>query len=193
MAAARLILASTSPRRLDLLKQVGIVPDQVAPADIDETPLKSEMPTAYVARLAAEKAAAVSAQHAGCFILAADTTVAVGRRILGKAADEKELRAFLGLMSGRRHRVITGVSIIAPNGKQRTFTVSSVVRFKRLSEADIREYIASNEWQGKAGGYGAQGLAAKYIPFISGSFSNIVGLPIHETAQTLESLGYERH
>ena len=188
---AEIILASASPRRLELLQQVGIVPDQIVPADVDETPLKKELPTRYVQRIAALKAAEVVKHHPNSFILAADTTVALGRRILGKAADEKEERAFLSLLSGRRHRVITGVCVIAPNGKRQEKTVSSVIRFKRLTEEDITHYITSGEWRGKAGGYGIQGKAAALIPFLSGSYTNTVGLPIYETVQMLRNLGYE--
>lgn len=189
---APLVLASASPRRLDLLKQIGITPDKILPADIDETPLARELPAPYVRRLAIGKAETIAAQNPDAFVLAADTTVAVGRRILGKAADEAELRKFLDLMSGRRHKVITGLCLIAPGGKKRDTVVSSVVRFKRLTPRDIKAYVDSGEWQGKAGGYAIQGMASTFIPFISGSYTNIVGLPLFETAALLESLGYER-
>lgn len=188
---AGLILASASPRRLELLRQVGIVPDKVVPANIDETPLKKELPARYVERIAALKAAAIAKNHPDSFVLAADTTVALGRRILGKAENEAEERKFLELLSGRRHRVITGVCVVAPGGKKREKTVSSVVRFKQLTEKDIAAYIASGEWKGKAGGYGIQGKAATLIPFVSGSYSNIVGLPVYEAVQMLKGLGHE--
>lgn len=188
----RLILASASPRRLDLLRQMQIVPDAVAPADIDETPKKGELPLVYAQRIAAEKAAAVKAAYAGAVILSADTVVACGRRILPKAESEGEARACLALLSGRRHRVISAVSVIAPDGTQRTRPVTSTVKFKRLSAGDIETYIKSMEWKGKAGGYAIQGLAAAFVPFISGSYTAIVGLPLAETMQMLKGAGYER-
>ncbi|MFN7114426.1 MAG: Maf family protein [Alphaproteobacteria bacterium] len=191
-ARLRLVLASASPRRLDLLRQMQIVPDAVAPADIDETPHKAELPLAYAQRIAAAKAAAVHAGHPDCVILSADTVVACGRRILPKAETEGEARACLALLSGRRHRVISAVSVIAPGGTQRTKPVTSTVKFKRLSAAEIETYIKSGEWKGKAGGYAIQGLAAAFIPFISGSYTAIVGLPIAETMQLLKGAGYER-
>lgn len=189
--AAPLVLASASPRRLELLKQVGIIPDAVVPADIDETPLKNELPTAYVRRVANGKAKAVRETHKSHFILSADTTVAVGRRILGKSEDTTEIAKWLSLLSGRRHRVITGVSLITPDGKQRDKLVTSIVQFKRLTERDIEKYIASDEWRGKAGGYGIQGQASGLISYISGSYTGIVGLPLYETLNMLESAGYE--
>ncbi|MBW7909878.1 MAG: septum formation protein Maf [Alphaproteobacteria bacterium] len=188
----RLILASASPRRLDLLRQMLITPDAVAPADIDETPKKGELPLAYAQRIAAEKAAAVKAAHAGAVILSADTVVACGRRILPKAETEGEARACLALLSGRRHRVISAISVIAADGTQRTRPVTSTVKFKRLSADDIETYIKSMEWKGKAGGYAIQGIAAAFVPFISGSYTAIVGLPLAETMQMLKGAGYER-
>jgi septum formation protein len=187
-----LILASASPRRLELLKQAEIVPDRIIPADIDETPRRTEQPAVYARRMAEEKALKVAAAETDAFILAADSIVAVGRRILGKPATEDEARAFLKLMSGRRHNVMTGVTVIAPGGRMKTALVSSVVKFKRLSKEEADAYIASGEWKGKAGGYGIQGRAAILIPYISGSYSNIVGLPIYETVHLLKGLGYER-
>jgi septum formation protein len=163
-----------------------------SPADIDETPLKAELPATYVRRIAEEKARKTATAHKGAIILAADTIVAVGRRILLKAETEEEARGFLALMSGRRHKVITAVSIIDTNNRQKTRLVASVVKFKRLSEQEIAAYIASNEWKGKAGGYAIQGQAATLIPFISGSHSAIVGLPLFETVAMLEDAGYER-
>jgi septum formation protein len=181
-----LILASASPRRLELLKQVGIVPDKVVPADIDETPHKAELPTAYAKRIASSKALKVYELYKGSVILAADTVVGVGRRILPKTEQEDEARKCLELMSGRRHRVITGISVVDAKGVQKTKLVTSVVRFKRLAEGDIAAYIKSGEWKGKAGGYAIQGFAGALIPFISGSYSNIVGLPLHETVAMLK-------
>jgi septum formation protein len=191
-ARHRLVLASASPRRLDLLRQMQIVPDAVIPADIDEQPRKGEVPLAYAQRIAAEKAAAVRALHPDCIILSADTVVACGRRILPKAETESEAFACLALLSGRRHRVISAVSVIAPCGTQRTRPVTSIVKFKRLCKTEIESYINSGEWKGKAGGYAIQGLAAAFIPFISGSYTAIVGLPVAETLQMLEGAGYER-
>lgn len=189
---APLILASASPRRLDLLKQAGITPDRVIPADIDETPLKGELPAPYAARIAREKALKVAASSTGAIILSADTVVALGRRILPKAETEERARACLALLSGRRHRVLTGVTAIAPDGRARGLVAESVVRFKRLTKTETEGYIASGEWRGKAGGYAIQGLAATLIPYISGSYSNIMGLPLYETVQLLRGMGYER-
>ncbi|MEZ0225248.1 MAG: nucleoside triphosphate pyrophosphatase [Alphaproteobacteria bacterium] len=184
-----LILASASPRRLELLKQAGIAPGKVVPADIDETPHKAEIPAAYAKRIASAKALKVYEQHKGDIILAADTVVGVGRRILPKTENENEARACLVLMSGRRHRVLTAISVVGKNGRQKTKLVTSVVQFKRLSEPEIAAYIKSGEWKGKAGGYAIQGLAAGLIPFISGSYSNIVGLPLYETLAMLKDAG----
>ncbi len=184
-----LILASASPRRLELLKQSGIVPAAVVPADIDETPRKTEQPEIYAARIAAEKALKIAGLHPGKIILAADTVVGVGRRILPKTEKTEEAKACLELMSGRRHRVMTAVSVVGRDGKQKTRVVMSVVRFKRLSAPEIAAYLESMEWQGKAGGYAIQGKAAALIPFISGSYSNIVGLPLFETLNMLKEAG----
>ncbi len=184
-----LILASASPRRLELLKQVGIVPAKVVPADIDETHLKTELPHLYAKRIASSKALKVHDQHKGEIILAADTVVGVGRRILPKTETEAEARKCLELMSGRRHKVMTAVSVIDASGRQKTKLVTSVVQFKRLSESEIADYITCGEWKGKAGGYAIQGRAAPLIPFISGSYSNIVGLPLHETCTMLKDAG----
>lgn len=184
-----LILASASPRRVELLKEAGIAPDKIIPADIDETKLKGEKPEALVLRLACEKARAVAAQHPDHAVLAADTTVAVGRRILEKPADEAEARAFLTLMSGRRHKVLGGICLITPNGKEYSRLVTSVVQFKSLSESEFRHYLASREWEGKAGGYGIQGLAAAFVSFLSGSHSNVVGLSLYDTIHLLAGSG----
>jgi septum formation protein len=181
-----LILASASPRRLSLLAQAGITPDQVAAADIDETPLPRELPTAYVARLACEKARAVAVQYPHAVVLAADTTVAVGRRILGKPEHADEAQRFLRLLSGRRHRVHTGICVVR-DGCVRQRTVTTQVQFKPFSESEIAAYLATGEWQGVAGGYRIQGMAERYIVAIHGSYSNVVGLPLRETCQLLES------
>ena len=179
-----MILASASPRRLELLKLLGITPAHVIPADIDESERKGELPLTYVKRIAEAKAQLVAQQYPNALVLAADTTVAVGRRILQKPADEMEARAFLKLLSGRRHQVMTCVAVVK-NGKLRSRTVTTVVRFSRLSTAELDGYIESGEWKGKAGAYAIQGRAAAFIPFMSGSHSNVVGLPLHETAQLL--------
>jgi len=181
------ILASASPRRLQLLRQINVIPEAVIPANINETPHTREKPKPYAERLAAEKAKAVSIANSGNLILAADTVVACGSRILPKAEDIATTRQCLNLLSGRRHKVISGVSLILPSGQQFTKSVSSVVAFKCLSAAEINQYIDSNEWDGKAGGYAIQGLAASYVRFISGSYSNIVGLPLFEVAGWLNT------
>jgi septum formation protein len=183
--SGKLVLASASPRRLDLLAQIGLVPDIVDPAAIDETPRKAELPDKHALRLAAEKAAAVAPRHHGAFILAADTVVACGRRILPKAEDEATARKCLELLSGRRHRVYGGIALIGPDGRRTTRLAESTVIFKRFSEAEIRTYLESGEWRGKAGGYAVQGRAAAYIRFLSGSYSNIVGLSLYDVTQLL--------
>ncbi|HEV8679890.1 MAG TPA: nucleoside triphosphate pyrophosphatase [Stellaceae bacterium] len=185
-----LVLASASPRRLDLLRQVGIEPERIDPANLDETPGKGELPAPYVVRLAEAKARAVQPRHPGAFILAADTIVACGRRILPKAEDEAAARACLALLSGRRHRVHGGVAVIDPAGGIAVRRVVSQVAFKRLSQSELASYLASGEWRGKAGGYAIQGRAAAFIPWIAGSYSNVVGLPLFETAQLLAGRGY---
>jgi septum formation protein len=188
--SAELILASASPRRLDLLRQAGIVPDRVVPADIDETPLKAETPDRHALRLAVAKAQAVSQLHPGAFILAADTVVGCGRRILPKAEDEVTAARCLSLISGRRHRVLGGIALIAPDGRMATRLVESAVIFKRLSGAEIAAYLASGEWHGKAGGYAIQGRAAAYVRFLSGSYSNVVGLSLYDVHQLLTGFGW---
>ena len=185
-----LVLASASPRRVELLRQIGIVPDHIDPATIDETPRPGELPPGHVLRLAEAKARAVMSRHPGAFILAADTVVACGRRILPKAEDAATARACLTLLSGRRHRVYGGIALVTPAGDIAVRRVMSQVAFKRLSDPELRAYLDSGEWQGKAGGYAIQGQAAALIPFVSGSYSNVVGLPIYETAQLLAGRGY---
>ncbi|SFA97124.1 septum formation protein [Poseidonocella pacifica] len=184
----RLILGSGSPRRRELLKQIGVEPDEIRAPDIDETPLKGEVPRAYCARIAREKVTAVAAAEDD-IVLCADTTVAVGRRILGKAENEAEARGFLNLLSGRRHRVITSVAIKRGENKWAR-DVETAVRMKRLSAAEIDSYIASGDWRGKAGAYGIQGAAGAFIPWINGSFTSVVGLPLAETANLLIAAGY---
>ncbi len=186
-----LVLASASPRRLELLARIGVVPDRVLPTDTDETPRKAELPRQLAARLAAAKAEAAAAQAGpGALVLAADTVVGVGRRILGKPADEAEARRFLELLSGRRHRVLTGVALRTPDGKARARLVDSVVAFQLLTAAQIAAYLESGEWRGKAGGYAIQGRAEMFVRFLSGSHSNVVGLPLFETAQLLRGVGW---
>ena len=185
-----LILASASPRRKELLAEQGITPDKIIPADIDETPLKGELPRPYVKRMAIEKAQAIASSHSDSFILAADTVVVLGRSILQKPSDEAEAYQFLTRMSGRRHKVIGGICLITPDAKIITRVVETIVKFKTLSEDDKQYYIASKEWEGKAGGYAIQGLAAQFIPFISGSYSNIVGLSIYDTLNILKGNGF---
>jgi septum formation protein len=184
----KLILASASPRRLDLLARIGVVPDAVLPADIDETVLKGELPAPHAERLAAQKAAAVA--EPGAIILAADTVVAAGRRILPKAEDEATARSCLELLSGRRHRVHSAVTVIDSAGMARHRLSTTVVAFKRLTADEIAAYIASDEWRGKAGGYAIQGRAEAFVRFLSGSHSGVVGLPLFETRALLLSAGY---
>ena len=187
--APRFVLASASPRRLELLRQIGVEPDLIDPADIPETPQPRELPRDLAARLAREKAAAVAARHPGAVVLGADTVVALGRRVLPKADDEATARHCLEQLSGRRHRVLGGVCIIGADGVLHRRLVVTTVRFKRLGRAEIDGYLASGEWRGKAGGYGIQGCAAAFVPWINGSYSNVVGLPLSETAMVLSALG----
>lgn len=190
-ARPRLVLASASPRRRELLARIGVIPDAILSADIDETPLPGELPRACALRLAEAKAAAVAAlpEAEGALVLAADTVVGVGRRNLGKPADEAEARRFLALLSGRRHRVITGVAL-RREGRAWSRRVETVVKVKRLSDAETDAYIESGEWRGKAGGYAIQGIAAALIPEINGSYTSVVGLPLTETANLLAGAGY---
>jgi septum formation protein len=184
-----LILASASPRRLDLLAQIGLVPDAVDPADSDETPRKGELPPLYAARMAAEKAAAVAARHPGAHVLGGDTVVACGRRILPKAEDVATARKCLGLLSGRRHRVLSAVTVIDDKGHARHRLSTTIVTFKPLSDAEINAYLASGEWDGKAGGYAIQGRAAGLVRALSGSPSGVIGLPLYETRALLVAAG----
>ena len=192
---ARLVLASASPRRLDLLRRIGIEPDLVLSCDIDETPLKAEKPRDHARRLARAKAEAAlarlsSAEREGAFVLAADTVVSVGTRILPKAETEAEARACLALLSGRSHRVLTGLCIVTPRGAFRERLVETRVVFKRLSSVETEGYVASGEWRGKAGGYAVQGSAEMFVRQIVGSHSSVVGLPLHETAAVLGGEGW---
>ena len=183
-----LVLASTSPRRRELLARIGVIPARIASPDIDETPLKAELPRDYVARLAKGKALAV-ARAADEVVLAGDTTVAVGRRILEKPTDEADLRRMLGLLSGRRHHVYSGLCVVGTDGKARVRVADTVVAFKVLSAAEIDWYVESGEGMGKAGGYAIQGRAETFVRFLSGSHSNVVGLPLFETRTLLTSAG----
>lgn len=185
----RLILGSGSPRRLELLAQLGLTPDEVRAPDIDETPRKGELPRDYVRRMALEKAQA-STCAADEVVLCADTTVCMGRRIMGKPADAGEAAQFLFAMSGRRHRVITAVALRVGDDI-RLRDVVTQVKMKNLSDADVNGYLATDDWQGKAGGYAIQGPASAFIPWISGSFTAVVGLPLAETAQLLQSAGIQ--
>jgi septum formation protein len=187
-----LILASSSPRRLDLLRQVGIIPDRTLHPDIDESPATGELPRPLAARLAGAKAEAVAALlgPAAGYVLAADTVVACGRRILPKTETETQARRCLDLLSGRRHRVHGAVCVLAPDGRRAARVVTTMVEFKRLTGAEITAYLASGEWQGKAGGYAIQGRAAAFVPAINGSYPNIVGLPLVETLALLVGLGW---
>ena len=186
----RLVLASASPRRLALLARIGVVPDVVIPAEIDETPARSELPTDYALRMAAEKAAVVHAVEPAALILAADTVVSAGRRILPKTETEEEARATLSLLSGRRHRVHSAVTLIDAAGRARHRLSTSIVTFKRLSAAELDAYLASGEWQGKAGGYAIQGRAEALVRHMSGSHSGVVGLPLYETRILLRAADY---
>ncbi len=188
--SSRLVLASASPRRVELLAQIGIVPDKIAPAHIDEIPIKTELPTDLARRLGAGKAAAIAPDHPGHYVLSCDTVVCVGRRILDKAETEEDARRFLKLLSGRRHRVHGGLCVIGPDGAIHDRLVTTAVVLKRLEKTEIDAYIDSGEWHGKAGGYAIQGRAAVFVRKIIGSYSNVVGLPLFETSMLLKGLGY---
>jgi nucleoside triphosphate pyrophosphatase len=185
----KLVLASASPRRRDLLAQIGVVPDIIAPADIDEKPLPGEAPRVYAERMATEKAVAMAAIHTNDFVLAADTVVACGRRILPKAESVETARQCLDLLSGRAHRVYTGLSLTI-EGRSVTKSVMTRVQVARLSPLDQKAYLAGGEWEGKAGGYAIQGSAALFIKAINGSYSNVVGLPLFETGNLLKGMGF---
>jgi septum formation protein len=198
-ASQKLVLASGSPRRIELLQQAGIEPDRVLPTGIDETPARGEHPRSLAKRLSrtkAERAAASLSKEAGfsgCFVLAGDTVVGVGRRVLPKAELVEEASNCLRLLSGRSHRVFTGICLVAPSGKVRQRLVETRVRFKRLSREEIDLYIASGEWRGKAGAYAIQGLAGSLVVKIVGSYTNVVGLPLYETVSLLTAEGYRVH
>lgn len=185
----RFILASASPRRIDLLAQIGVTPHAIIPADIDETPQAAELPRAHALRLATQKAAEVAKTQTNCVILAADTVVGVGRRILPKTETEDEAKLCLELLSGRAHRVYTGVCVIGLDGTPHMRLSETRLKMKRLSTAEQRGYIQSGEWRGKAGGYGIQGLAGAFIASLNGSYTGVVGLPVFETRNLLMSAG----
>lgn len=188
--AGALVLASASPRRLELLRQVGIEPDRVDPADIDETPLRDETPRRLVARLAVGKAQAVAARHPAAHVLAADTIVAVGRRILGKPEHEADARRMLTLLSGRPHKVLTGVAVIAPGGRTASRVVESRITFKRITDRELDAFIAGGDWTDASGGYKIHRLAGAFVTDISGSYTSVVGLPLYETLNLLGGLGW---
>lgn len=188
MTSPMLILASASPRRLELLARIGIVPVKISPADIDEDPLEGELPRNYARRMGREKA--LAAASADGFVLAGDTVVAAGRRILPKAEDEATARKCLQLLSGRRHRVLSSVALLAPDGTLREKLNETIVKFKRLSEDELSAYLASGDWHGKAGGYAIQGAAEGLIVSIQGSHSSVMGLPLYETRALLKSAGF---
>lgn len=190
MRPLSLVLASASPRRRELLARIGVEPAETDPADIDETPRSGELPRDYAMRMAAEKAAAVAPRHPGSPVLAADTVVAAGRRILAKTEDEGEARDCLALLSGRRHRVLSAVTLIDATGQARHRLSTTIVTFKRLTDAEIAAYLARGEWRGKAGGYAIQGFAEAWVRFLAGSHSGVIGLPLYETRTLLESAGY---
>jgi len=189
MSGDGFILASASPRRLQLLAQIGLTPDDVHPADINEDPIPGELPRPHAMRLAQEKAAVVSALFPGKVILAADTVVGVGRRILPKTLERSEAETCLRLMSGRAHRVFTGVCVIDAHGVSRAKVSETRLKVKRLTEQELTAYLDSEEWHGKAGGYGIQGKAGAFILFLSGSYTGVVGLPVHETSVMLRTAG----
>ena len=190
MTRHSLILASASPRRRDLLRSIGVEPDEISPADIDEAPRADETPRRYALRLAQEKACTVAKRRQGALVLAADTVVACGRRILPKAEDRETARQCLELISGRAHRVFTGVCLLGPNDEARVRVVETRVKVRLLDDRRVRSYLETGEWEGKAGGYAIQGAFAAHIAMLAGSYTNVVGLPLYETANLLESAGW---
>ena len=189
-APAALVLASASPRRLDLLRQVGIEPDQILAADINETPLADETPRRLAVRLAVEKARAGASRTPNAFVIGADTVVALGRRVFGKPADEADARRMIGLLSGRAHKVLTGVAVCGPDGRIVSRLSETRLHWKRLTPAEMEDFLAGGEWRGVAGAYRIQGRAAAFTLDLHGSYSGVVGLPLYETLALLEGLGY---
>ena len=192
MKTSKLILASSSPQRLSLLKTIGIKPDKVVPANIKEIPDKKEKPKDFVIRMSKEKAFDVAKENSNSFILSGDTIVAAGRRIIGKPSDRKEAKEILSLLSGRRHRVLSAFTLIKPDLKEITKLVTSIVKFSRLSENDLNEYLDTEEWRGKAGGYAIQSRASSFVPWISGSYTGVMGFPINEVKNVLISSGWKK-
>ena len=188
--AHQLILASASHRRLELMSQIGIKPDKISPSEINETPIKNEMPGPLALRLAKEKATKIACSNSNCFIIGADTVVGVGRGIVGKPESISAAKRYLELLSGRRHRVYGGICILAPNGIKLERLVKTIVKFKRLSSNEIEMYLSTGEWQDKSGGYAIQGCAASFIPWINGSYTNVVGLDVSALKDMLTGLGY---
>lgn len=185
-----LILASASPARKTLLEAAGLAPDLIVPADIDETPRKGEKPTAYVKRLAEEKALAIQQKHPKAYIIAADTIAVMGARIIGKASSRAEAEKIIRRFSGRKHRVITGLCVLSPDGKKSVRLISSAVKCRMVQAKEIKTYLDSGEWEGKSGCYGLQGRASAFIETINGSYTSIIGLPIAETISILNGMGY---
>ena len=192
MKISKLILASSSPQRLSLLKTIGIKPDKVVPANIKEIPDKKEKPKDFVIRMSKEKAFDVAKENSNSFILSGDTIVAAGRRIIGKPSDRNEANEILSLLSGRRHRVLSAFTLIKPNLEEITKLVTSKVKFSRLSENDLNEYLDTEEWRGKAGGYAIQSKASSFVPWISGSYTGVMGFPINEVKNVLISSGWKK-
>ena len=192
MKTPKLILASSSPQRLSLLKTIGIRPNKIVPANIKEIPNKKEKPKDFVMRMSKEKAFDVAKENSNCFILSGDTIVAVGRRIIGKPSDRNEAKEILSLLSGRRHRVLSAFTLIKPNLKEITKLVTSKIKFSRLSENDLNEYLDTDEWRGKAGGYAIQSRASSFVPWISGSYTAVMGFPINEVKNVLISSGWKK-
>ena len=191
MKTSKLILASSSPQRLSLLKTIGIKPDKVVSANIDEIPDRKEKPKDFVIRMSKEKAFDVAKKNSNSFILSGDTIVAAGRRIIGKPSDRNEAKEILSLLSGRRHRVLSAFTLIKPDLKEITKLVTSKVKFSRLSENDLNEYLDTEEWRGKAGGYAIQSRASSFVPWISGSYTGVMGFPINEVKNVLISSGWK--
>ena len=191
MKNINLILASSSPQRLELLKQIDIVPDKIVPATIKENPNKSEKPRDFVIRMSKEKALSVSKKYNDSYVLSGDTIVSVGRRIIGKPSNKAEAEKILNLLSGRRHSVLSAVTLITPDNKEITKVTVTRVKFSRLNNNDLIEYIKTNEWKGRAGGYAIQGKASAFIPWINGSYTGIVGFPVNEVKNLLSSSGWE--
>ena len=192
MTKIKFILASSSPQRKKLLETIGIIPDDIVPANIDETPKKNEKPKDFALRMSKEKGLSIAKNNLNSFILSGDTIVAAGRRIIGKPSSKNEAEKILKLLSGRRHRVLSAFTLIKPDCSEITKVVVSRVKFSRLSDKEINEYLDTNEWQGKAGGYAIQGRASAFVPWISGSYTGVMGFPMNEIKNVLESSGWKK-